>query len=74
MLIKSLVSDAQMGIEFRESSYTLTVKNNKELRNGMILNLAIGFSDLENPKPSDDKSKTFVFLFYSLLLVLPVII
>ncbi|RUS30293.1 hypothetical protein BC938DRAFT_479592 [Jimgerdemannia flammicorona] len=53
-----------MGIEFRESNYTLTAKNNKELRNGMILNLSIGFQDIENPKPADDKSKT-----YSLLLI-----
>src|SRR4051812_26012353 len=53
-----------MGIEFRESQYTLTPKNTKELRSGMVFNLSIGFQGVENPKPSDDKGK-----LYSLLLI-----
>ncbi|KAI7860506.1 FACT complex subunit-domain-containing protein [Circinella umbellata] len=53
-----------MGIEFREASYVLHGRNVRELRNGMVLNLSVGFSDLENPKPADKRSKT-----YSLLLV-----
>ncbi|KAI7872577.1 FACT complex subunit-domain-containing protein [Spinellus fusiger] len=53
-----------MGIEFREASYVLTGKNVRELKNGMVLNLSMGFSDLENPKPSDERNKT-----YSLLLI-----
>lgn len=53
-----------MGIEFRESSYVLNPKNSRELKNGMVLNLSLGFADLENPKPTDKRSK-----IYSLLLV-----
>ncbi|KAG0173480.1 FACT complex subunit spt16 [Apophysomyces sp. BC1015] len=53
-----------MGIEFREASYLLTGKNVRDLKNGMVLNLSLGFADLENPKPTDDRSK-----IYSLLLV-----
>ncbi|KAI9316735.1 FACT complex subunit-domain-containing protein [Dichotomocladium elegans] len=53
-----------MGIEFREASYVLNAKNVRELKNGMVLNLSIGFADLENPKPTDKRSKN-----YSLLLI-----
>ncbi|KAI9495094.1 FACT complex subunit-domain-containing protein [Zychaea mexicana] len=53
-----------MGIEFREASYVLHAKNVRELRNGMVLNLSVGFADLENPKPADKRSKS-----YSLLLI-----
>ncbi|KAI8148314.1 FACT complex subunit-domain-containing protein [Fennellomyces sp. T-0311] len=53
-----------MGIEFREASYVLHAKNVRELRNGMVLNLSVGFADLENPKPADKRSK-----MYSLLLI-----
>ncbi|KAI8393680.1 FACT complex subunit-domain-containing protein [Radiomyces spectabilis] len=53
-----------MGIEFREGSYVLSAKNVRELKNGMVVNLSLGFADLENPKPADDRSK-----MYSLLLI-----
>lgn len=53
-----------MGIEFRETNYVLNAKNVRELKNGMVLNLSIGFADLENPKPTDKRSKN-----YSLLLI-----
>ncbi|CAG8786131.1 8461_t:CDS:10, partial [Gigaspora margarita] len=48
-----------MGIEFRESAYNFNQKNTKVLKAGMVLNLFIGFLDLENPKASDEKSKTY---------------
>ncbi|RIB06768.1 FACT complex subunit-domain-containing protein [Gigaspora rosea] len=48
-----------MGIEFRESAYNVNQKNTKVLKAGMVLNLFIGFLDLENPKASDEKSKTY---------------
>lgn len=51
-----------MGIEFRESSYVLTPKNVRELKNGMVLNLSLGFTDLENPQPTDKRSKTYALL------------
>ncbi|CAG8767118.1 13049_t:CDS:2, partial [Acaulospora morrowiae] len=48
-------------VEFRiiESSYILGPKNNKEFKTGMVLNLFIGFTDLENPKATDEKSKIY---------------
>lgn len=51
-----------MGIEFREAGLVLGAKNARELRSGMVLNLSLGFTDLENPKPADDKSKTYALL------------
>lgn len=49
-----------MGIEFRESNYILGPKNEKEFKTGMVLNLSMGFSDLENPKATDEKTKMLV--------------
>lgn len=51
-----------MGIEFREANYLLNSKNPKELKNGMILNVQVGFSDLENPKASDPRGKTYALM------------
>ncbi|KAJ3037385.1 FACT complex subunit spt16 [Rhizophlyctis rosea] len=48
-----------MGIEFRESTYLLGSKNNNILKTGMILNVSVGFSGLENPKASDPKGKIY---------------
>lgn len=36
-----------MGLEFRDSFYLLSAKNTRKLKSGMIFNLALGFSDLE---------------------------
>ncbi|EIN07653.1 FACT complex subunit SPT16 [Punctularia strigosozonata HHB-11173 SS5] len=36
-----------MGLEFRDSAYLLSAKNGRKLRTGMILNLSLGFQDLE---------------------------
>lgn len=51
-----------IGIEFRESNYVINSKNTKELRNGMTLNLSIGFQDLENKDTKDEKAKTYALL------------
>jgi nucleosome binding factor SPN SPT16 subunit len=51
-----------MGIEFREANYVLNPKNPKELKNGMILNVQVGFSDLENPKASDPRGQTYALM------------
>ncbi|CAG8606166.1 18012_t:CDS:10, partial [Racocetra fulgida] len=40
-----------------ESAYNLNQKNTKELKAGMVLNLFIGFIDLENPKATDEKNQ-----------------
>ncbi|KAG0046982.1 FACT complex subunit spt16 [Gryganskiella cystojenkinii] len=52
------------GLEFREGSYLLNGKNNKELQRDMIFSLSVGFQDIENPKATDERSKK-----YSLLLI-----
>ncbi|KAJ3276374.1 FACT complex subunit spt16 [Terramyces sp. JEL0728] len=49
------------GIEFRESNYLLGPKNSKPLKSGMVLNLVIGFQNLEN-KSSDPKNKVYSLL------------
>jgi nucleosome binding factor SPN SPT16 subunit len=36
-----------MGLEYRDSSYLLSPKNARQVKAGMIFNLSIGFSDLE---------------------------
>ncbi|KAG0242359.1 FACT complex subunit spt16 [Actinomortierella wolfii] len=50
------------GIEFRESSYVINGKNNKELLRDMIFSVSVGFQDLDNPKAEDSKSKTYALL------------
>jgi nucleosome binding factor SPN SPT16 subunit len=37
---------AQMGMEFRDSTYLLSPKNARVLKTNMVFNLALGFSDL----------------------------
>jgi nucleosome binding factor SPN SPT16 subunit len=39
-----------MGIEFRESSYTISTKCNKPVLNGMVFNLSIGFGGIPDPR------------------------
>lgn len=51
-----------MGIEFREANYVLSGKNAKELKNGMVLNVQVGFSDLENPKATDPRGQTYAIM------------
>lgn len=51
-----------MGIEYRESHYVLNSKNKRELKNGMIINLVLGFQDLENKDASDAAGKTYSLL------------
>lgn len=36
-----------MGLEYRDSAYLLSPKNARQVKAGMIFNLAIGFSDLD---------------------------
>ena len=37
-----------MGLEFRDSAYLLSPKNGRHLKENMILNLSLGFSDLQD--------------------------
>ncbi|KAJ3056391.1 FACT complex subunit spt16 [Rhizophlyctis rosea] len=51
-----------IGIEFRESAFLLSGKNNRVLKSGMVLHVAVGFQNLEHPKPADAKSKIYALL------------
>ncbi|ORZ24132.1 FACT complex subunit-domain-containing protein [Absidia repens] len=53
-----------MGIEFRESNYVLTGKIVRELKSNMVLNLSLGFADLDNSQaPADDpRSQKYALL------------
>ncbi|KAG4304385.1 hypothetical protein PORY_002095 [Pneumocystis oryctolagi] len=53
-----------IGIEFQDRNLMLNSKNNRVLKDGMTLNLSIGFNDIENPNPQHARNKT-----YSLLLI-----
>ena len=51
-----------MGIEFRESQYLLSTKSQKPLKAGMILNLSLGFSNLQVKNAKDVKSKVYALI------------
>ncbi|EMR08097.1 hypothetical protein PNEG_03537 [Pneumocystis murina B123] len=53
-----------IGIEFQDKTLILNSKNNRVLKDGMTLNISIGFNDIENPKPLHIRDRT-----YSLLLI-----
>jgi nucleosome binding factor SPN SPT16 subunit len=36
-----------MGLEFRDSTYSINAKNGHALRTDMVLNLALGFQDID---------------------------
>lgn len=46
---------AGIGIEARDSSMVLNGKNNRILKDGMTFCVTTGFSDVDNPDPSDKK-------------------
>lgn len=52
------------GIEFRESSLVIGPKNNAVIKKGMVFNVNLGFSDLENADSPDDRYKKYA-LFLS---------
>ena len=53
-----------IGIESRDSTLMISAKNTRQLKDGMTLNIAPGFTDVENPSPQDKKSKVYT-LFIS---------
>jgi nucleosome binding factor SPN SPT16 subunit len=65
--VKSIGSG--IGIEFREPTYVLNAKNQRELKSGMTLNVSVGFSDLENPKATDDRGKTYALCIVDIVRV-----
>lgn len=57
------------GLEFREPSFLLNSKNVKLLKEGMTLNLSIGFQDLENLDPEDEKNRIYALLICDTVLI-----
>lgn len=55
---------AGIGIEARDPTLLINAKNTRQLKDGMTLNFAPGFADIECPNPQDKKSKTYT-LFIS---------
>lgn len=50
---------AGIGIETRDPNLILNAKNSRPLKDGMTLNVTVGFSDVANPNPRDKKSNTY---------------
>uniref|UniRef100_A0AAQ4PLU2 FACT complex subunit n=1 Tax=Gasterosteus aculeatus aculeatus TaxID=481459 RepID=A0AAQ4PLU2_GASAC len=48
-----------MGIEFREGSLVLNVKNQYKLKKGMVLSISLGFADLVNKDAKKDEQKKY---------------
>ena len=58
--VKSL--GAGIGLETKDTAFSITPKNGKTLKDGMTLTISTGFNDIENPKPQDKQSKTYSLL------------
>ncbi|KAJ3184411.1 FACT complex subunit spt16 [Gaertneriomyces sp. JEL0708] len=58
-----------VGIEFRESNYTLGPKHTAALQDGMVINLILGFQNLKSEKAKDARSKTYALLLTDTILV-----
>ncbi|CAO3587831.1 unnamed protein product [Absidia cylindrospora] len=66
-----------LGIEFRESNYILSGKTMRELKNNMVLNLSLGFSDLDNTEATSGQQKKYALLLADTIIVtkeLPIIL
>ena len=51
----------QTGMEFRDSAYLISAKNTRQLKKDMIVNLTLGFQDLEE----DGKKWVLMLLIYT---------
>jgi nucleosome binding factor SPN SPT16 subunit len=58
-----------MGIEFRESAYTLNGKNNRRLQKGMVINLILGLQNMTNSKTADPLNRTYAYMISDTVLV-----
>ncbi|TIC59714.1 FACT complex subunit SPT16 [Wallemia mellicola] len=54
------------GIYFRDSTYMISPKSNRKILKGMVFNLAIGFSDIKDPKKS---GKNYVLSLIDTILI-----
>jgi len=59
-----------MGLEFRESLFVLGPKSSREIKEGMIFNVAVGFSGIQNPDATDSKDKVYALLVIDTIQVL----
>ncbi|KNC97903.1 chromatin-remodeling protein SPT16 [Spizellomyces punctatus DAOM BR117] len=57
------------GIEFRESTYTLSPKHTAKLKSGMVFNLVLGFQNLENSASKDPRNRTYALLITDTVVV-----
>ena len=48
-----------IGFETRDPTLLINSKNNRQLKDGITLNLSPAFSDIDNPDPQDSKSKKY---------------
>ena len=62
------------GLEFRESSLVIGPKNNAVVKKGMVFNVNLGFSDLDNPDSNDDRGKKCALFLSDTVLVAEVLL
>ncbi|KAJ3339476.1 FACT complex subunit spt16 [Gonapodya sp. JEL0774] len=60
---------ASMGIEFREANYILNIKSDRTLREGMVLNLALGFQAIPDAKAKNSKHKAYTIYLADTVMV-----
>ncbi|KAI9840120.1 MAG: FACT complex subunit spt16 [Thelocarpon superellum] len=53
---------AGIGIETRDNTLLLNGKNTRVLKDGMTLSITTGFTDLDNPDPSDKKNAKYALV------------
>lgn len=58
-----------MGIEFREGSMVLNAKNENVVEKGMVFNINVGFSNLENKETKDSNGKKYALFLGDTVLV-----
>ena len=51
-----------IGFETRDPTLLINAKNTRQLKDGMTLSLAPGFTDIENPNSQDKRSKTYALM------------
>ena len=58
-----------MGIEFREGSMLLNSKTECKAKKGMVFNVNVGFSNLENKDAKDNPGKKYALFIGDTVLV-----
>jgi len=68
-LSDGLLCSFVMGIEFREGSLLISSKSDVTAEQGMVFNINIGFSDLENPEAKTADAKKYALYLGDTVLV-----